>query len=261
VRRLRRLAQKRSFRWSEGACVLEGPDLVASALDADATIEAIYVDEEHVARLGDLVENAARRDVRVYVLARGVLERVADATSPQPVLATAALAASELSDIAPEGLILVLHDVRDPGNAGTLIRSADAAGTTGVVFSGHSVDPFNPKTLRATAGSIFHLPVVVAELDETLRFYSERGASTYATVVRGGDDHRSIDYRRASVVVIGNEAEGLSEDAVSLCDGQISIAMAGASESLNAGVAGSLIAFESMWRRQSTGGGPITPSL
>jgi TrmH family RNA methyltransferase len=261
VRRLRRLGQKRSFRWSEGACVLEGPDLVVSALDANAPIEAIYVDEEHVGRLGHLLEAATRRDVRVYVLASGVLERVADATSPQPVLATAALAISNLDDIEPEGLILVLHDVRDPGNAGTLIRSADATGATGVVFSGHSVDPFNPKTLRATAGSIFRLPVAVAELDETLRSFSGRGASTYATVVRGGDNHRSIDYRRASVVVIGNEAEGLSEDAIALCDGRISIAMAGASESLNAGVAGSLIAFESMWRRQSTGEGPITPSL
>ncbi len=261
MRRLRRLVQKRSFRWSEGACVLEGPDLVASALDANAPIEAIYVDEEHVARLSHLLEAATPRDVRVYVLASGVLARVADATSPQPVLATTALVVSALDDIEPEGLILVLHDVRDPGNAGTLIRSADATGATGVVFSGHSVDPFNPKTLRATAGSIFHLPVAVAELDETLRFFSERGATTYATVVRGGDDHRSIDYRRASVVVIGNEAEGLNEDAIALCDARISIAMAGASESLNAGVAGSLVAFESMWRRQSTGEGPITPSL
>jgi len=241
--------------------VLEGPDLVAAALDANAHIEAIYVDEGHLEGLRGLIEEATRRDVRVYVMARGVLERVADATSPQPVLATAALALSELADIAAEGLTLVLHEMRDPGNAGTLIRSADAAGIAGVVFCGHSVDPFNPKTLRATAGSIFHLPVVVAELGETLRFFSQRGAKTYATVVRGGDDHRSIDYRHPSVVVIGNEAEGLSEDAIALCDGTISIAMAGASESLNAGVAGSLIAFESMWRRQSTGEGPKTPSL
>ena len=261
MRRLRRLGQKRSFRWSEGACVLEGPDLVAAALDANAALESIYVDEEHVGRLSDVLEAASRRDVRVYVLATGVLERVADATSPQPVLATAPLPISNLNDIAAEGLILVLHDVRDPGNAGTLIRSADATGATGVVFSGHSVDPFNPKTLRATAGSIFHLPVAVAELDETLHSFSQRGATTYATVVHGGADHRSIDYLAPSLVVIGNEAEGLSEAAVALCDAQISIAMAGASESLNAGVAGSLIAFESMWRRQSTGEGPLTPSL
>ncbi len=234
---------------------------MAAALDANAPLEAIYVDEEHAARLSALLEAASRSDVRVYVLASGVLERVADATSPQPVLATAPLPISNLDDIAADGLILVLHDVRDPGNAGTLIRSADATGATGVVFSGHSVDPFNPKTLRATAGSIFHLPVAVAELDETLQSFSKRGATTYATVVRGGDDHRSIDYLQASLVVIGNEAEGLSDEEVALCDGRISIAMAGASESLNAGVAGSLIAFESMWRRQSTGEGPRTPSL
>ncbi|MGC2484634.1 MAG: RNA methyltransferase [Acidimicrobiales bacterium] len=234
---------------------------MAAALGASAAIEAIYVDEEHVARLSGLLDTASRSDVRIYILAAGVLERVADATSPQPVLATAALPVSDLKDIPCEGLILVLHDVRDPGNAGTLIRSGDATGAAGVVFSGHSVDPFNPKTLRATAGSIFHLPVAVAELDETLRSLSLRGAPSYATVVRGGQDHRSINYLHASVVVIGNEAEGLSEDAVALCDERISIAMTGAGESLNAGVAGSLIAFESMWQRQSTGEGPITPSL
>ena len=234
---------------------------MAAALDANAALESIYVDEEHVGRLSDVLEAASRRDVHVYILAAGVLERVADATSPQPVLATAPLPISSIDDIAADGLILVLHDVRDPGNAGTLIRSADATGATGVVFSGHSVDPFNPKTLRATAGSIFHLPVAVAELDETLQSFAQRGATTYATVVHGGADHRSIDYLRASLVVIGNEAEGLSEETVALCDARISIAMAGASESLNAGVAGSLIAFESMWRRQSTGEGPLTPSL
>jgi TrmH family RNA methyltransferase len=234
---------------------------VAAALDANAALDGIYVDEDHVDRLGNLLDAASRQGVRGYVLDSGVLERVADATSPQPVLATAALPVSKLGDVATSGLVLMLHDVRDPGNAGTLIRSADATGAAGVVFTGHSVDPFNPKTLRATAGSIFHLPVVVAELDEALRFFSERGAATYATVVRGGTDHRSIDYRGATVVVIGNEAEGLSDEAVALCDARISIAMTGASESLNAGVAGSLIAFESMWRRQSTGEGPPTPSL
>ncbi len=262
MRRLRRLVQKRALRWSEGVCVLEGPDLVASALAAGIEFEAIYIDEAHV-RHGshELTEIAARHGVRVYSLAPGVLEKIADATTPQPVLAAVRLPVVEVDAIAAEGLILVLHDVRDPGNAGTLVRSADAAGATAVVFTGHSVDPFNPKTLRATAGSIFHLPVAVGELASTLDSFASRGASTFATVVRGGVDHRVVDYSSATVVVIGNEADGLDDESIARCDGAISIAMAGSSESLNAGVAGSLIAFEAMWRRQDTKPESPTPSL
>jgi TrmH family RNA methyltransferase len=236
---------------------------VASALAAEVEFEAIYVDQAVTSRGGssELFEIATRHGVRVYSLATGVLEKIADATTPQPVLAAVRLPVVEVGSIAAKGLVLVLHDVRDPGNAGTLIRSADAAGATAVVFTGHSVDPFNPKTLRATAGSIFHLPVSVSELESTLDSFASRGARTYATVVRGGMDHRAVDYTTATVVVIGNEAEGLDEESVALCDGAISIAMAGSSESLNAGVAGSLVAFEAMWRRQDTKPEPPTPSL
>ncbi|MGH3733214.1 MAG: TrmH family RNA methyltransferase [Acidimicrobiales bacterium] len=263
MRRLRRLVQKRALRWSEGVCVLEGPDLVASALAAGVEFEAIYVDAAQMSRqsFGELNESAARHGVRVFSLGSGVLESVADAATPQPVLAAVRLPVVEVEAIAAEGLVLVLHDVRDPGNAGTLVRSADAAGATAVIFSGHSVDPCNPKTLRATAGSIFHLPVAVGELEHTLASFSSRGVATYASIVRGGVDHRDIDYARATIVVVGNEADGLDEEAIALCDGAISISMAGSSESLNAGVAGSLIAFEAMWRRQSTISRPPTPSL
>jgi TrmH family RNA methyltransferase len=142
-----------------------------------------------------------------------------------------------------------------------LIRSADAAGATGVVFTGQSVDPFNPKTLRATAGSIFHVPVAAGSLDATLDSFVSRGATTLATVVRGGVNHRLVDYSQPTVVVIGNEANGLDEVSVALCDGTITIEMSGESESLNAGVAGSLVAFEALWQRQDTTSAPPSPSL
>jgi TrmH family RNA methyltransferase len=243
--------------------VLEGPDLVLAALDASSEFEAIYVDSTGLSN-SDMIELQSRAEakgVRVFALAPGVLERVADASTPQPVLGAIRLPLVSVDDIVCAGLVLVLHDVRDPGNAGTLVRSADAAGVSGVVFTGQSVDPFNPKTLRATAGSIFHVPVAVGPLAETLASFSTRGATTFASVVRGGDSHRDVDYLQPTVVVIGNEAEGLDDEALSLCDGAITISMAGDSESLNAGVAGSLIAFEAMWRRQDTKTTPPTPSL
>ena len=243
--------------------MLEGPDLVRAALDASIEFEAIYVDANEMAsvEVGELRSRADASGVRVFSLAPGVLERIADATTPQPVLGAIRLPLTRVENIACAGLVLVLHDVRDPGNAGTLIRSADAAGATGVVFTGQSVDPFNPKTLRATAGSIFHVPVAVDSLGATLDSFAARGATTLATVVRGGVSHRLVDYSSPTVVVIGNEASGLDEATVALCDGAVTIEMAGASESLNAGVAGSLVAFEALWQRQATMSPPPSPSL
>jgi TrmH family RNA methyltransferase len=254
VRRLRRLTQKRSLRWSEGVCVLEGPDLVLAALASPTTFEAIYLAED-APTSGDFetVKDLARqRGVAIFSLASGVMEKVADAATPQPVLATVSQPVVDLASMTGDGVVLVLHDLRDPGNAGTLVRSADAAGCTGVVFTGLSVDPTNPKTLRATAGSIFHLPVAVASLETAVAHFASRHSRIYATVVAGGRDHRGIDFTRPSVIVVGNEAQGLSDDDIARCDESITIAMAGKSESLNAGVAGSLILFEAMWQRQGT---------
>ena len=263
MRRLRRLIQKRSLRWSEGVCVIEGPDLVEAALDAAVEFEALYVDVEALGRerISALCDRAESRGVRAFSLVAGVLDKVADAQTAQPVLAAVRLPLVSLEQLTSDGLVLVLHDVRDPGNAGTIIRSADAAGVSSVVFTGQSVDPFNPKTLRATAGSIFHIPVAVASLDATLSHFSDRGVQTIATVVRGGVSIRELDLSRPSVIVIGNEAEGLEDDVVARCDLVASIPMAGRSESLNAGVAASLLAFEALWQRQDQNLAPTRPSL
>ena len=263
MRRLRRLVQKRSLRWSEGVCVLEGPDLVEAGLEGDVEFEAVYVDGAHASSpvIERLVERCAQRGVRVFALERGVLEKIADTQTPQPVLAAARFVTTAPETLDARGLTLVLHDLRDPGNAGTIVRSADAAGVSAVVFTGQSVDPYNPKTLRATAGSIFHLPIAVGDLAATLSHLRSCGATTLATVVRGGASHRDVDLTASCVVVVGNEASGLDDESVALCDRTISIPMAGRSESLNAGVAASLIVFEALRQRQDAAATPLPPSL
>lgn len=254
MRRLRRLIARRRERWDEGVCVIEGPDLIEAALDSAVEFETLFVDAA-AARLdatAAVVARARGAHVRVASLAPGVLQRVSDAQTPQPLLATVHFALSELSDIKTPGLVLVLDNLRDPGNAGTIIRSADAAGAVALVLSGDCVDPFNPKALRASAGSVFHLPLVIASLDETLAYFAARGARTFATVVRGGTPYRAADLSGACAVVIGNESAGLDDEAVARCDEALSIPMAGRSESLNAAVAASLIAFEALSQRSGT---------
>lgn len=263
MRRLRRLIEKRSLRWSERICVIEGPDLVDAALAHGAEFEAIYVDAALMvpSALAALVERAGRGGVRIFGLAPGVLEGVADARTPQPVLGAIRLPLSEVTNIEVAGLTLVLHDLRDPGNVGTIIRSADASGATAVVVTGQSVDPFNPKVLRATAGSIFRVAVAVCDLSEALGHFSGGGARVVGTAVHGGTALRRVDFGSPTVVVIGNEATGLNRETLDRCDETLSIPMAGQCESLNAAVAASLIAFEALAQRSDLLVSAPRPSL
>ena len=244
-------------------CVLEGPDLVFAALDSGVEFEALYVDRLATAHEGatEVIDRARAAGVRLFALEPGVLEKIADTKTPQPVLASVRFRVPDVASLAVRGLTLVLHDVRDPGNAGTIIRSADAAGVTSVVLTGQSVDPFNPKTLRASAGAIFHLPVAVGSLGVVLDHFVRGSARTWATVVREGEDLTRVDFSGSSVVVIGNEADGLDQAAIDLCQGSLRIAMTGRSESLNAGVAASLVAFAALWQREGTGSSLAPPSL
>jgi TrmH family RNA methyltransferase len=244
-------------------CVLEGPDLVAAALETNQQFEAVYVDADAVddVRYRGVLELAESRGVRIFLLAPGVVEKVADATTPQPVLAAVRFPTLSHSPVATRGLTLILHDVRDPGNAGTVIRSADAAGADAVYLTGESVDPYNPKTIRATAGSLFHVPVLVGGLSDVVGQVRDRGANVWAAVVRGGVDYTDAALAGPVAVVVGNESDGLDADALALCDDRLSIPMAGRSESLNLGVAASLVAFEALRQRRSAAGQSPRPSL
>lgn len=251
MRRLRRLANKRALRWSEGVCVIEGPDLVDAALESDVEFEALYVSTDLVeGSLTPLVARCLNAGVRVFALEPAVFSRVADTKTPQGLLAAVRMPVAALATLERVTTMIVLCDVQDPGNAGTIIRSSDAAGASAVVLCGQSVDPFNPKTLRASAGSVFHLPLVVCAFGDLVRFCAERDIQLVASLARGGQSPREVDLARASALVIGNEATGLSLEQIDACSLRVTIPMAGAAESLNAGVAGSLLAFEALYQRQ-----------
>jgi TrmH family RNA methyltransferase len=216
--------------------------------------EALYVDVARFDRpMDELVARAASAGVRTFGLESSVFQHVADTKAPQGVLGAVRLPATSLDALIEPRTLVVLVDVQDPGNAGTLVRSADASGASAVVFTAHSVDPFNPKTLRATAGSIFHVPIVVSEFEE-LRAYCARNAiQVVASVARGGVDPREANLSRASALLVGNEATGLSPEIEHASDLRVTVPMSGHAESLNAGVAGSLLAFEALYQRRSAG--------
>ncbi|MGH9070796.1 MAG: TrmH family RNA methyltransferase, partial [Acidimicrobiales bacterium] len=184
----------------------------------------------------------------------GVMERVADTVTPQPILAVAPFLDVVLAELAGATMLVVCVDVRDPGNAGGVLRSAEAAGADGVVLCDGSVDLYNPKTVRASAGALFHLRLVAGgEATEVLGQIGSWGMRRLAAQARGGRAHTSLDLSAPVAFVLGNEASGLGAELSGCVDEAITIAMRGRAESLNVGMTAALLCFEAA--RQREGGG------
>jgi TrmH family RNA methyltransferase len=233
--------------------------VLEAAVAAGAPIEAIYVapDVESSVTATRVLESAQRAGIRIYELAAGVMERVADAVTPQPVLGVMTMLDVELESVAETSPLVVLVDVRDPGNVGTIIRSADAAGAAAVICCAGSGDLYNPKAVRSSAGSIFHIPVVVAPAaGETLDSLGAAGVRRLSTVMRGGEDYSSADLSGRVAIVLGNEASGLGSDLDLSLDGALTIPMEGRAESLNVAMTASVLCFEFARRRRAGSLGP-----
>ncbi len=205
---------------------------------------------------GRAVERAYGSGARVFDLSPGVIERIADTVTPQPILAVVAYEPGGLEEIGGGSMVMVCVDIRDPGNAGTMIRTADAAGIDAVICCDGTVDPTNPKTLRASSGSLFHLPVVWGgRAEDVVRTLKGREFVTVGAVVRGGSDYVAVDWCRNVGLVFGNESSGLTPEIANLLDETVSIPMSGRAESLNVGSAAAVLCFEARRQRRS-GGGP-----
>jgi TrmH family RNA methyltransferase len=258
VKRLRALLRDPQARAEEAAFVLEGPRLVADALRRGYPLEAVYLGTNAGTAFASLVDVPRRAGVPVAELKEGVLEKLGTTRTPQPVLAVAPMPPPvPVERMTGPGPVLVLVDVADPGNLGTLLRSVEAAAGAGVVCCGSTVDPFNPKVVRASAGSVFAVaiadgragardPAVV--LDALGRAGRRRlGATT------GGEPASGLDMTAPVALVLGNEAHGLPEGLRDRLDGSIAVPMAGAGESLNVAMAGTVLVFEAARQRAAAG--------
>ncbi len=256
VQRLRRLTRRRESRLGEGVVVVEGAKVLAEALDAGIVVDAVFLS---VGLQCDAVDRAKSLGVPCHSVAAGVLDKVADTVSPQPVCAIVRWSPAPLSSMqsaaADGGFVVVGVDIADPGNAGTLVRCAEASGAVGVVFAGRSVDATSPKVVRSSAGALFHTAVVMdpdpGAVVGTLRSW---GVTTFATAVRPG---RTVSLDEADLtgpvaVILGNEAHGVPEDIVRAVDGLLHIPMAGHTESLNVSMAAAVFCFEAARQRRAS---------
>jgi TrmH family RNA methyltransferase len=203
-----------------------------------------------------VADEAAGAGVRVFELAPGVLERVAGTVTPQPVMAVAPWVDVPLEAVREARFAVVCVDVRDPGNLGTVVRSAEAAGAGAVVCCDGSVDVFSPKTVRASAGSLFHVPVVAGgDPVEVLTRMGEWGLRRLGTSARGGVPYDEADLSAPTALVLGNEAHGLPAGLGAVLDETVTVPIEGRAESLNVGMAAAVLALAAARQRPRAGAG------
>jgi TrmH family RNA methyltransferase len=234
---LRRVGRQRAGRF-----LAEGPNLVEAA-QARGLVVDVFATEPAADRFADLLARAP-----VHVVTDRAAKALSDTVTPAGLVAVCTTPETSLEDVlatAPR-LLLTAVDVSEPGNAGTLIRTADAMGADAIVLAGHSVDPYNGKCLRASAGSIFAVPVVeapvVAELFEALR---ESGLRVLATTLDGEVSLDDLDLSGPTAWVFGTEAHGLAPELAALADARVRIPMNGGAESLNVAAAAAICMYQS----------------
>ncbi|GBC86746.1 23S rRNA (uridine(2479)-2'-O)-methyltransferase [bacterium HR12] len=226
---------------------MEGAQAVKEALARPGVLRTLFcTDPAHpLARL------AGERGVEVHRVSEELMRRLAATVTPQGLVGVAPFLDVGLGELARPSCVAVLHAVRDPGNAGTIVRSADAAGADAVVFSSSSVDPYNPKTVRATAGSLFHLPIVRGvETAEALDALRGMGLRVLAMAADGEEDLYQLDLTHPVAFLFGNEAWGLPREVARLADATVRIPIAGRAESLNLAAAASVALFERARQRR-----------
>lgn len=253
---------RRKARLEAGRYIIEGPVPIGELLHAGAQFEELYVDLDQWAAADDrsplrsVVHDADASGVPVWGLSGTVFASVSDTRTPQGALASVVRSPATLDEVASGlGPVVVLVDVSDPGNAGTLVRAAEAAGCSGVIFAGTSTDAFGPKAVRAAAGSIVRLPIAeCVDVGQALETLSAGGRMLVATVVDAETAPDEIDLTGPVAVLIGSEAHGLPIEIASRCDQRVTIPMNPSVESMNAAVAGAVILFESARQRRRTQG-------
>jgi TrmH family RNA methyltransferase len=251
LKELRR-ALSRPGRDESGLAGIEGPNLLEEALRADLHVPIVFVAQEFQDSLKGL---ALPSETEVLLVSRELLNSILDTETPQPVAAlveppdwTWAHVLRPTKKTA--ALVVVLAGVQDPGNLGTILRSAEAFGADGVLSLPGTVTAWNQKALRASAGSLFRLPMLATSVDECFLRLREASIKTYTTALRGASPADAADLVEPVALVIGNEGNGVPEEIAALTDGAITIPCPGPVESLNAAVAAGVLLYEASRQRR-----------
>jgi len=252
IKMIKSLYRKKD-RWDKKLFVIEGVKIVDECINSGYPIEFIVYSEQlfNVDR-GEKLFNKISSLPNVICVPDKLFNEISDLETPQGILAVIPFKIHELEEIEVDKkpFIILLDRVQDPGNLGTIIRTADAFGIDGIVVTEGCVDVYNPKVVRATMGSILRLPIYHhSKAEDIIRELKEKGAVVYSTSLEGKEFIQNVDFSQFSLLIIGNESKGVSSSLESYADKLIKIPMVGKAESLNAAVASSIIMYEVLRQR------------
>jgi RNA methyltransferase, TrmH family len=246
-----RSALRKGEKTASGLIALEGQHLVEEALRSGLRIVSLFVSSGHL----ELVDNLPlQSDTEILELPSDIFASAVTTESPQPIAALAEVPAFTLEEVLakPHPLIIVAAGLQDPGNLGTIVRSAEAFGASGVIALSGTVSIWNAKALRASSGSAFRFPVVSASSKDLFSALHAREIKSVATTVGGGTPAQQLDLAQPIALFIGNEGNGLSPELAGQCDERITIPCPGPVESLNAAIAASILLYEGSRQRQTS---------
>lgn len=247
VKNLISLVKKSKIRNEKDVFVIEGKKMFE---ECDIKwIEKAYLSETFY----NNYDKQKLENISYEVLSDEVFEHAADTKTPQGVIAVLKQFHYDIEDIVKNNnsLILIIENLQDPGNLGTIIRAGEGAGITGVIISSESVDIYNPKTIRSTMGSIYRVPFIYTDsLQNTIEYLKKKDVKIYAADLKGTDNYDAVDYKNSSAFIVGNEANGITQHTSSLADTLIKIPMCGSVESLNAAIAASILMYEASRQRR-----------
>ena len=253
VKRYRDLARNPHKNGLERELLLDGPHLLLEARKSGVMLESAAFEERAFddPSVRELAEHLAADGTEVLIVSRKTLESMSPVRTPAGAVGIARRSLASLAAItkASGALIVVAHDVQDPGNIGGIMRTAEAAGATGVVTTPLAADPFGWKALRGSMGSALRLPVARVDLADALTAFDADHVRPVALVPHGGEPLFAFDFRRPTAVILGGEGAGLSPDILHRIDRRISIPMTAPVESLNVGVAAALVLYEAFRQR------------
>ena len=249
IKKVKKLKEKK-YRDEDGIFVIEGAKIIEEAINEKADIQNIFVCEEltksNSENLLEIVENICKNN-EVIEVTKKVFELLSDVKNPQGILATVKKEKNENIQY-DDNFFLLLDGIQDPGNIGTIIRTADSLNIKQIIVSNDTADVYNPKVLRSTMGTIFRVNVIYTNLKDAVEKLKENGITVYATDLKTDKSIYDVDYKK-SAVVIGNEANGVSSEVLNSSSRRIKIPMLGKTESLNASVAAGIIMYEAFRKR------------
>ena len=259
IKRIRALGQRKG-REQAGACFVEGIQAVWQAVDAGATIETLIVAPDLLTSVAarEMVARQQAAGIAVAEVSASVYERIATRENPSGLAAIIPIPISitprDLASlvVTPTSLFVALHDIGNPGNLGTILRTVDAVGGSGAILIGDTTDPYHPNAVKASVGTLFRLPIVQTDrIADVMEWSRAHGISVVTTSARATQEHWQVVYPSPLLMLFGNEGRGLPREIVERGDLAVQIPMHGSASSLNLAVAAGVLLYEALRQRSS----------